>query len=156
MSGSVEPAALKVHSSSVQLASACATGARLGGGASGSRWTHTLATAPLNWSVALAMTAPDGETLPPMLAGWVDGKVSVPAEPFATVVVGAAVLPYCLSGGTDNKAFSKLGIKGYGFAPLQLPAGLDFAGMFHGVDERVPLEALRFGVRAFDRFLALS
>ena len=69
---------------------------------------------------------------------------------------GAAVLPYCLSGGTDNKAFSKLGIKGYGFAPLQLPAGLDFAGMFHGVDERVPLEALRFGVRAFDRFLALS
>jgi acetylornithine deacetylase/succinyl-diaminopimelate desuccinylase-like protein len=68
----------------------------------------------------------------------------------------AAVLPYCLSGGTDNKAFSRLGIRGYGFAPLQLPAGLDFAGMFHGVDERVPLEALRFGVRTFDRFLALS
>jgi acetylornithine deacetylase/succinyl-diaminopimelate desuccinylase-like protein len=69
---------------------------------------------------------------------------------------GAAVLPYCLSGGTDNKAFSRLGIRGYGFAPLQLPAGLDFAGMFHGIDERVPLDALRFGVRAFDRFLALS
>ena len=69
---------------------------------------------------------------------------------------GAAVLPYCLSGGTDNKAFSRLGIKGYGFAPLQLPSGLDFAGMFHGVDERVPLESLRFGVRTFDRFLALS
>ncbi len=69
---------------------------------------------------------------------------------------GAAVLPYCLSGGTDNKAFSRLGIKGYGFAPLQLPAGLDFAGMFHGIDERVPLESLRFGVRTFDRFLALS
>jgi acetylornithine deacetylase/succinyl-diaminopimelate desuccinylase-like protein len=69
---------------------------------------------------------------------------------------GAAVLPYCLSGGTDNKAFSRLGIKGYGFAPLQLPTGLDFAGMFHGVDERVPLESLRFGVRTFDRFLALS
>jgi acetylornithine deacetylase/succinyl-diaminopimelate desuccinylase-like protein len=69
---------------------------------------------------------------------------------------GAAVLPYCLSGGTDNKAFSRLGIRGYGFAPLQLPPGLDFAGMFHGVDERVPLEALKFGVRTFDRFLALS
>jgi acetylornithine deacetylase/succinyl-diaminopimelate desuccinylase-like protein len=69
---------------------------------------------------------------------------------------GAAVLPYCLSGGTDNKAFSRLGIRGYGFAPLQLPADLDFAGMFHGIDERVPLEALRFGVRTFDRFLALS
>jgi acetylornithine deacetylase/succinyl-diaminopimelate desuccinylase-like protein len=69
---------------------------------------------------------------------------------------GAAVLPYCLSGGTDNKAFSRLGIQGYGFAPLQLPADLDFAGMFHGVDERVPLEALRFGVRTLTRFLALS
>ena len=68
----------------------------------------------------------------------------------------AAVLPYCLSGGTDNKSFAKLGITGYGFAPLRLPAGLDFAGMFHGVDERVPLESLRFGVRVFDRFLALA
>jgi acetylornithine deacetylase/succinyl-diaminopimelate desuccinylase-like protein len=65
----------------------------------------------------------------------------------------AVVLPYALSGGTDNKAFSRLGITGYGFAPLRLPADLDFAGMFHGVDERVPLDALRFGVRTFDRFL---
>lgn len=59
----------------------------------------------------------------------------------------ADVLPYLLSGGTDNKALSKLGIRGYGFAPLQLPADLDFPGMFHGVDERVPLDALVFGRR---------
>ena len=65
----------------------------------------------------------------------------------------AIVLPYCLSGGTDNKAFSIMGIRGYGFAPLQLPADLDFAGMFHGVDERVPVESLRFGSRVLDRFL---
>ncbi|MEO7121965.1 MAG: M20/M25/M40 family metallo-hydrolase, partial [Lacisediminihabitans sp.] len=58
---------------------------------------------------------------------------------------GAPVLPYLLSGGTDNKALSKLGIKGYGFAPLKLPADLDFPAMFHGVDERVPLDALVFG-----------
>jgi acetylornithine deacetylase/succinyl-diaminopimelate desuccinylase-like protein len=58
---------------------------------------------------------------------------------------GAPVLPYLLSGGTDNKALSTLGIKGYGFAPLKLPAELDFPGMFHGVDERVPLDALVFG-----------
>jgi acetylornithine deacetylase/succinyl-diaminopimelate desuccinylase-like protein len=57
----------------------------------------------------------------------------------------AAVLPYMLSGGTDNKALVKLGINGYGFAPLQLPPELDFPGMFHGVDERVPLDALVFG-----------
>ena len=59
----------------------------------------------------------------------------------------APVLPYLLSGGTDNKALVKLGIAGYGFAPLQLPPTLDFAAMFHGVDERVPLDALVFGRR---------
>jgi acetylornithine deacetylase/succinyl-diaminopimelate desuccinylase-like protein len=58
---------------------------------------------------------------------------------------GAPVLPYMLSGGTDNKALSLLGIKGYGFAPLRLPEEMDFPAMFHGVDERVPLEALTFG-----------
>lgn len=69
---------------------------------------------------------------------------------------GARVLPYCLSGGTDNKSMSRLGITGYGFAPLRLPAGLDFSGMFHGVDERVPLDALRFGTRVLDRFVRAS
>lgn len=59
----------------------------------------------------------------------------------------AKVLPYLLSGGTDNKALSRLGITGYGFVPLRLPPDLDFPGMFHGVDERVPIEALDFGHR---------
>ena len=66
---------------------------------------------------------------------------------------GAPVLPYLLSGGTDNKALSKLGITGYGFAPLQLPPELDFPGMFHGVDERVPLDALVFGRRVLGDLL---
>jgi acetylornithine deacetylase/succinyl-diaminopimelate desuccinylase-like protein len=57
----------------------------------------------------------------------------------------AEVLPYLLSAGTDNKALSTIGIKGYGFAPLQLPPTLDFPALFHGVDERVPLDALVFG-----------
>ncbi|WP_188754506.1 M20/M25/M40 family metallo-hydrolase [Microbacterium album] len=60
---------------------------------------------------------------------------------------GVPVLPYLLGAGTDNKALSTLGIAGYGFAPLKLPADLDFTGMFHGVDERVPLDALEFGRR---------
>jgi acetylornithine deacetylase/succinyl-diaminopimelate desuccinylase-like protein len=58
---------------------------------------------------------------------------------------GAPVLPYLMGGGTDNKALAGLGIAGYGFAPLRLPADLDFTGMFHGVDERVPVDALVFG-----------
>jgi acetylornithine deacetylase/succinyl-diaminopimelate desuccinylase-like protein len=68
---------------------------------------------------------------------------------------GKAV-PYCLFGGTDDKSFSLLGIRGFGFSPLRLTPDLDFAGMFHGVDERVPLEGLKFGVRVLDRFLANS
>ena len=67
---------------------------------------------------------------------------------------GASVLPYCLSGGTDNKALSTLGITGYGFSPLRLPADLDLASMFHGIDERVPVDSLEFGARVLQRFLA--
>jgi acetylornithine deacetylase/succinyl-diaminopimelate desuccinylase-like protein len=69
---------------------------------------------------------------------------------------GGRAVPYTLSGGTDLKAFSGLGIRGFGFAPLRLPAELDFSGMFHGVDERVPVDSLRFGVRVLDRFLDAS
>ena len=62
-------------------------------------------------------------------------------------------IPYCLSAGTDAKSFIRLGIRCFGFAPLQLPPDLDFSGMFHGVDERVPTDALQFGTRVLDRFL---
>ena len=65
----------------------------------------------------------------------------------------AVVLPYMLSGGTDNKSLARLGITGYGFAPLRLPADLDFTGMFHGVDERVPADSLKFGTRVLHRLL---
>ncbi len=65
----------------------------------------------------------------------------------------AVAVPYMLSGGTDAKAFSQLGIRCYGFAPLQLPPALNFGALFHGVDERVPLDALRFGTRVLGRFL---
>jgi acetylornithine deacetylase/succinyl-diaminopimelate desuccinylase-like protein len=65
----------------------------------------------------------------------------------------ARVVPFCLSAGTDAKSFSRLGIRCFGFTPLRLPPDLDFSGMFHGVDERVPVEGLRFGVRVLDRFL---
>lgn len=67
---------------------------------------------------------------------------------------GCETVPYCLSGGTDNKALSRLGIRGYGFSPLRLPPDLDFPALFHGVDERVPLDGLRFGARVLAHFLA--
>src|SRR5699024_10763417 len=65
----------------------------------------------------------------------------------------ARTVPYMLSGGTDAKAFTRLGIRCFGFSPLQLPPDLDFAALFHGVDLRVPVDALRFGTRVLDRFL---
>ncbi|MGW9264968.1 M20/M25/M40 family metallo-hydrolase [Gordonia terrae] len=65
-------------------------------------------------------------------------------------------VPYMLSGGTDAKAFAKLGIRCFGFAPLQLPPELDFAALFHGVDERVPVDSVLFGTKVFEHFLRHS
>lgn len=62
-------------------------------------------------------------------------------------------VPYTMSGGTDNKALSEIGIIGYGFSPLKLPADLDFMSLFHGVDERVPIDGITFGVRVLENFL---
>jgi acetylornithine deacetylase/succinyl-diaminopimelate desuccinylase-like protein len=62
-------------------------------------------------------------------------------------------VPYMLSGGTDAKAFARLGIRCFGFSPLRLPPDLDFAALFHGVDERVPIDALRFGTDVLAHFL---
>ncbi len=65
----------------------------------------------------------------------------------------ARTVPYMLSGGTDAKAFARLGIRCFGFTPLRLPPELDFAALFHGVDERVPVDALHFGTRVLEHFL---
>jgi acetylornithine deacetylase/succinyl-diaminopimelate desuccinylase-like protein len=65
----------------------------------------------------------------------------------------ARTVPYMLSGGTDAKHFARLGIRCFGFAPLKLPPELDFAALFHGVDERVPVDALTFGTEVLEHFL---
>jgi acetylornithine deacetylase/succinyl-diaminopimelate desuccinylase-like protein len=65
----------------------------------------------------------------------------------------ARTVPYMLSGGTDAKAFARLGIRCFGFSPLRLPPDLDFSSLFHGVDERVPIDALRFGTEVLAHFL---
>jgi acetylornithine deacetylase/succinyl-diaminopimelate desuccinylase-like protein len=69
---------------------------------------------------------------------------------------GARTVPYLMSGGTDAKAFAPLGIRCFGFAPLRLPPDLNFSALFHGIDERVPVEGLKFGVRVLDRLLRTS
>lgn len=67
----------------------------------------------------------------------------------------ARVLPFLSSGGTDGKAILRLdpSIQVCGFIPLRVPDGFDYIGKFHGIDERVPLSALRFGARTLRRFI---
>jgi acetylornithine deacetylase/succinyl-diaminopimelate desuccinylase-like protein len=91
---------------------------------------------------------------PALETGFDGALVDAMADALRAEDPGARPVPYMLSGGTDAKAFARLGIRGFGFSPLRLPADLDFAALFHGVDERVPVEALRFGVRVLDRFLS--
>ena len=67
---------------------------------------------------------------------------------------GAVPVPYLMSGGTDAKSFSTLGMRCFGFSPLKLPSDFEFMSLFHGIDERVPIDALHFGVRVLDRFLS--
>jgi acetylornithine deacetylase/succinyl-diaminopimelate desuccinylase-like protein len=80
--------------------------------------------------------------------------VSVMTESLKAEDPAAHAVPYLMSGGTDAKSFSTLGIRCFGFSPLLLPPDLNFLGLFHGIDERVPVDALKFGVRVLDRFLA--
>lgn len=94
--------------------------------------------------------------LPPVETRFEGRLVEVMTESLVAEDPAAHTLPYMMSGGTDAKSFSRLGMNCYGFAPLQLPADLDFSALFHGVDERVPVESLRFGTRVLDRFLQNS
>lgn len=94
--------------------------------------------------------------LPPVETKFEGRLVDEMSESLLTEDPTARTLPYMMSGGTDAKSFSRLGMNCYGFVPLQLPADLDFSAMFHGVDERVPVDALRFGTRVLDHLLRTS
>ena len=67
---------------------------------------------------------------------------------------GSKAIPYLVAGGTDAKWFHELGIDTYGFTPMRLPEGLDFMALFHGADERIPLDALEFGVELMHEAVA--
>ena len=69
---------------------------------------------------------------------------------------GSVPLPFLLTGVSDARYFARLGIQTYGFMPLKLPEDFTIVGLAHGADERVPANALPFGVeaifRAIERF----
>jgi acetylornithine deacetylase/succinyl-diaminopimelate desuccinylase-like protein len=62
-------------------------------------------------------------------------------------------IPMLLPGVTDGRFFSRLGIQTYGFLPMQLPADIPFMRLIHGVDERLPVDAVEFGTSAIERVL---
>jgi acetylornithine deacetylase/succinyl-diaminopimelate desuccinylase-like protein len=95
----------------------------------------------------------DWDSLPPVETTFDGALVDAMAAAITAEDPGARLLPYMLSAGTDAKSFQRLGIRNFGFAPLKLPPDLDFTALFHGVDERVPVEALRFGTRVLHRLL---
>jgi acetylornithine deacetylase/succinyl-diaminopimelate desuccinylase-like protein len=55
-------------------------------------------------------------------------------------------LPFMVPFATDAKHTVKLGVPTYGFSPLQLDPEERFLERFHGVDERVSVDALRWGL----------
>jgi acetylornithine deacetylase/succinyl-diaminopimelate desuccinylase-like protein len=91
--------------------------------------------------------------LPPVETRFHGALVDAMAAAITAEDPGARLLPYMVSAGTDAKSFQRLGIRHFGFAPLRLPPELDFTALFHGVDERVPVDALEFGTRVLYRLL---
>jgi acetylornithine deacetylase/succinyl-diaminopimelate desuccinylase-like protein len=106
----------------------------------------------------LAVIGPDVEvewrSLPAVQTGFDGHLVDRMTAAVLAQDPAARTLPYMMSAATDAKAFQRLGIRNFGFAPLKLPADLDFTALFHGVDERVPIEGLQFGTTVLARFLA--
>ncbi|HET6152895.1 MAG TPA: M20/M25/M40 family metallo-hydrolase [Marmoricola sp.] len=110
------------------------------------------------WATLAELAGPDVEVTADvhMTAVETDYEGPVVAAMTASLLAedpDALVAPYLMSGGTDGKYWSDLGMATFGFAPLRLPEDLDFTALFHGVDERVPVDSLEFGARVFDDFL---
>ncbi|MDO8520152.1 MAG: M20/M25/M40 family metallo-hydrolase [Deltaproteobacteria bacterium] len=59
----------------------------------------------------------------------------------------AVAVPYLMPGFTDAAHYNRLGIKTYGFAPVRLPPGMDFSSLFHGHNERIPVDGFYFGLK---------
>jgi acetylornithine deacetylase/succinyl-diaminopimelate desuccinylase-like protein len=112
------------------------------------------------WSTVAALAGPDVEVTRDVDLTGIETSYDGPVADAMTAAIlaedpEAIVAPYLMSGGTDAKYWQDLGMRCFGFTPLRLPEDLDFTALFHGVDERVPVDSLEFGARVFDRFLGL-
>jgi acetylornithine deacetylase/succinyl-diaminopimelate desuccinylase-like protein len=62
---------------------------------------------------------------------------------------GARAIPWMLPGATDSKFYAQLGAICYGFSPVRLDPRMPFGSLYHGNDERMPLEGLLWGLRLY-------
>jgi acetylornithine deacetylase/succinyl-diaminopimelate desuccinylase-like protein len=112
------------------------------------------------WATLATLVGPDVEIDREVHLAGIETSYDGPVAHAMTAAIlaedpDAVVAPYLMSGGTDAKYWHDLGMRCFGFTPLRLPEDLDFTALFHGVDERVPVDSLEFGARVFDRFLDL-
>jgi acetylornithine deacetylase/succinyl-diaminopimelate desuccinylase-like protein len=112
------------------------------------------------WATLATLAGPDVELTREVDLTGIETSYDGPVADAMTAAIlaedpEAIVAPYLMSGGTDAKYWQALGMRCFGFTPLRLPEDLDFTALFHGVDERVPVDSLEFGARVFDRFLGL-
>jgi acetylornithine deacetylase/succinyl-diaminopimelate desuccinylase-like protein len=62
---------------------------------------------------------------------------------------GARAIPWMLPGATDSKFYAQLGATCYGFAPVKLDSRMPFGSLYHGNDERMPIEGFLWGLRLY-------
>ena len=60
---------------------------------------------------------------------------------------GAIAVPFMIPGFTDSHAYAGLGATCYGFSPVKMPRGLNYTRLYHGHDERIPIEGFAWGLR---------
>jgi acetylornithine deacetylase/succinyl-diaminopimelate desuccinylase-like protein len=87
-------------------------------------------------------------TMPATETAWEDPIAQRITEVIARHDPEGIVVRTMIPGFTDAKAYSQLGTKCWGFSPVQLPPGISFSAMFHGNDERIPIDGFRWGLRA--------
>jgi acetylornithine deacetylase/succinyl-diaminopimelate desuccinylase-like protein len=62
---------------------------------------------------------------------------------------GARAIAWMLPGATDSKFYAQLGATCYGFAPVRIGPRMPYGSLYHGNDERIPIDGFLWGLRLY-------